>query len=104
MRPRQHGVTLMEIVMTVAIVAILSTLAGPSFAGLLHDAERATTVNAFLQSLLLARSEALTRNGPLSISVEVIHGHAWSPDERRSRRTGDEVRVPVEILRTRRKD
>ena len=53
---------------------------------------------------VLARSEALTRNGPLSISVEVIHGHAWSPDERRSRRTGDEVRVPVEILRTRRKD
>ena len=52
---------------------------------------------------VLARSEALTRNGPLHVSVEVIHGHAWSPAERRSRRAGDEVLVPIDALRTRRK-
>jgi malonyl-CoA O-methyltransferase len=52
---------------------------------------------------VLARSEALTRNGPLQVSVEVIHGHAWSPAERRSRRDGDEVLVPIESLRARRK-
>jgi malonyl-CoA O-methyltransferase len=50
-----------------------------------------------------ARSDALTRNGPLSISVEVIYGHAWSPAERKSRRAGDEVRVPIDALRSRRK-
>ncbi|HEY7642675.1 MAG TPA: malonyl-ACP O-methyltransferase BioC [Steroidobacteraceae bacterium] len=50
------------------------------------------------------RSEALLRNGSLSVSVEVIHGHAWAPAERKSRRAGDEVRVPLEALRTRRKD
>jgi malonyl-CoA O-methyltransferase len=52
---------------------------------------------------VLARSEALTRNGSLSISVEVIHGHAWAPTERKSRRAGDEVLVPIEALRSRRK-
>jgi len=52
---------------------------------------------------LRARSEALTRNGALSISVEVIHGHAWAPDERKSRRRGDEVLVPIETLRPRRR-
>jgi malonyl-CoA O-methyltransferase len=52
---------------------------------------------------VLARSEALTRNGPLSVSVEVIHGHAWAPAQRKSRRAGDEVRVPIDALRTRRK-
>jgi malonyl-CoA O-methyltransferase len=52
---------------------------------------------------VLARSEALTRNGPMSISVEVIHGHAWAPAERKSRRAGDEVRVPIEALRGHRK-
>jgi len=51
-----------------------------------------------------SRSEALVRNGPLRISVEVVHGHAWSVGERRSRRAGDEVLVPFESLRTRRKD
>jgi hypothetical protein len=35
--------------------------------------------------------------------VEVIHGHAWAPAERKSRRAGDEVLVPIEALRARRK-
>ena len=52
---------------------------------------------------LAARSEALARNGPLSISVEVIHGHAWA-GERRARRGNDEVLVPLAALRSRRKD
>jgi malonyl-CoA O-methyltransferase len=49
------------------------------------------------------RSEAMMRNGSLSISVEVIHGHAWSSGERKSRRAGDEVLVPIDALRSRRK-
>ena len=52
---------------------------------------------------LAARTEALARNGQLSISVEVIHGHAWA-GERKARRSGDEVLVPLEALRSRRKD
>ena len=55
-------------------------------------------------AIVRSRSEALGRNGPLRISVEVIHGHAWSVGERRSRRGGDEVLVPLERLRTHRKD
>jgi hypothetical protein len=38
----------------------------------------------------------------LRISVEVIHGHAWSVGERTSRRVGGEVLVPIERLRSRR--
>jgi malonyl-CoA O-methyltransferase len=49
-----------------------------------------------------SRSAELTRNGPLKVSVEVIHGHAWSVGERKSRRADDEILVPVEALRTRR--
>ena len=55
-------------------------------------------------ALVRSRSEELRRNGPLRISVEVIHGHAWSVGERKPRRAGDEVLVPFERLRTRRKD
>jgi malonyl-CoA O-methyltransferase len=50
-----------------------------------------------------SRSAELVRNGPLRISVEVIHGHAWSVGERKSRRAGDEVVVPLGALLTRRK-
>jgi malonyl-CoA O-methyltransferase len=51
-----------------------------------------------------SRSEALSRNGPLRISVEVVHGHAWAVGERSTRREGGEVLVPIERLRMRRKD
>jgi malonyl-CoA O-methyltransferase len=51
-----------------------------------------------------SRSAELVRNGALRISVEVIHGHAWSVGERKSRRVGDEVLVPFERLRTRHRD
>ncbi len=54
-------------------------------------------------AVVRARSEDLARNGPLRISVEVIHGHAWSVGERKSQRAGDEVLVPIERLRERRK-
>lgn len=55
-------------------------------------------------AVVRGRSEELARNGALRISVEVVHGHAWSADERASRRVGDEVLVPIERLRSRRKD
>jgi malonyl-CoA O-methyltransferase len=55
-------------------------------------------------AVVRSRSEDLSRNGPLRISVEVVHGHAWSVGERQARRAGTEVLVPFERLRTRRKD
>ena len=55
-------------------------------------------------ALVRSRSEELRRNGSLRISVEVVHGHAWSVGERKPRRAGDEVLVPFERLRTRHKD
>jgi malonyl-CoA O-methyltransferase len=55
-------------------------------------------------ALVRSRGEELGRNGPLRISVEVIHGHAWAVGERSARREGGEVLVPFEQLRRRRKD
>jgi malonyl-CoA O-methyltransferase len=55
-------------------------------------------------AVVQSRSEALSRNGPLRISVEVVHGHAWAVGERSPRRADGEVLVPIERLRTRRQD
>jgi malonyl-CoA O-methyltransferase len=48
------------------------------------------------------QSAAARRNGPLSISVEVIHGHAWSIGQPARRQVADEVRVPVQSIPRRR--
>ena len=42
-----RGLTLVELLTTIGVVAILSTLAAPSFANLLSNSERTTTVNRF---------------------------------------------------------
>ncbi len=83
--------------------ALLDELRRSGARNVAHGRPRGLTGRA-RGAAVLARSETLAGNGPLSISVEVIHGHAWSPAERRSRRAGDEVRVPIEALRSRRKD
>jgi malonyl-CoA O-methyltransferase len=50
---------------------------------------------------LKKRGEAACRNGRLSISVEVIHGHTWSAVQDKARRDVDEIRVPVSSIRRR---
>jgi type IV fimbrial biogenesis protein FimT len=59
--PRSHGVTLIELMITLSILAILATLAGPSFTDARYNAQRTAEVNGFLHGLFLARSEAIKR-------------------------------------------
>jgi type IV fimbrial biogenesis protein FimT len=60
-------VTLIELITTVGIVAILSTLAAPSFGNLRQDVERTSSVNTFVHALFLARSESIKRSQVVSI-------------------------------------
>ncbi len=55
------GVTLLELMIVLSIIAVLGTLAVPSFSNLMHDSGRTAAVNSFVHSLYLARSEAIKR-------------------------------------------
>lgn len=61
------GVTLLELLISMSVVAILGALAAPSFFGLLHDASRTAAVNDFFHALFLARSEAVRRGRVVSV-------------------------------------
>lgn len=61
------GVTLLELMISVAILAIVSTIAVPGFSSLRHNAERTTAVNNFIHALYLARSEAIKRGAVVSL-------------------------------------
>jgi type IV fimbrial biogenesis protein FimT len=61
------GFTLVELMIAIAIVVILSTLAVPSFARLQRDNARTAAVNEFFHSLFLARSEAVKRGLVVSV-------------------------------------
>ena len=62
-----NGFTLIELMITVAIVAVLIGLAAPSFVQTLKQNRLQMESEDFFVSLILARSEALKRNQPVAV-------------------------------------
>jgi type IV fimbrial biogenesis protein FimT len=61
------GVSLLELVMAVALLAILLGIGAPAFGDLRMDAQRTAAVNDLVGSIHLARSEAIKRGGVVSL-------------------------------------
>ena len=70
MKVRLLGLTLIEVMVAVAISAILATLAAPSFTGLLARRELAGIANQLSTDIYYARSEAVARNLNVTVAVE----------------------------------
>lgn len=58
---RNTGFTLMELIVTMALAAVLLTLGMPIFQEVIRSNRLATTVNKFVGALQLARSESIKR-------------------------------------------
>jgi len=78
---RSNGFTLIELMVTIAVLAILAVIAFPSFQGVLRSNRTATTTNELMASLALARSEALknTRGAGVCASSDgtSCNGDTW---------------------------
>lgn len=75
---RSTGFTLIELMVTVAVVAVFASLAGPSFRQLIATQRVRSGVSALSESLWLARSEALKRNASVSFTVTNGVAQPWS--------------------------
>lgn len=66
-RAQVQGVTLVELVVTMAVMAILVGLAAPSFTRMLASDRLSTQTNELVMSLNTARSEAIKRGLPTTL-------------------------------------
>lgn len=58
---RYHGFTLIELVVTVAVLAIIVAMAAPSFTSMINSNRLATNTNELVASVQLAKMESLRR-------------------------------------------
>jgi type IV fimbrial biogenesis protein FimT len=64
---RESGYTLVELVVGLGVMAVLTAWGVPSFGHFSRNAARSSEVNQFIQAVYLARSEAIKRNGVVSL-------------------------------------
>ncbi len=74
MKNRISGFTLIEMMVTLAVLAILVTVAIPNYQAFVLNSRMTAQANDFLASLQLARSEAIKRNASVTMSAK---GDGW---------------------------
>lgn len=74
---RQHGFTAIELMVVVAIVAVLAALAGPSFAPLIERWRVRDAAEGLTSTLYYARSEAIKRGGGIAIDATGGWDQGW---------------------------
>ena len=74
---RAFGFTLIELMVTIAIAAILLTVAVPSFTTYLRNAELTSASNNLIATINTARGEAMKRNRRTMV-VPTSNGTDWT--------------------------
>jgi type IV fimbrial biogenesis protein FimT len=82
-KQRSRGVTLIEMMVTLAVAAILLAAAVPSFTSLIQNNRAATQVNEFVTAVHAARGEAIKRGMPVTLCAsnnqqQCNAGSSWS--------------------------
>jgi type IV fimbrial biogenesis protein FimT len=73
----QAGFSLVELMIVIAVVAIMAGIAAPSFQDMLASQRLSAATSALNESLWLARSEAIKRNTAVSFEFDDI-ADGWS--------------------------
>lgn len=97
---QSQGFTLIELIITLAVTAILAALAAPSFNDLIRSTRVDAATNQFLESVQTARSYAVKTNSRITMSTNQGWDDGWSihrdPNHNGQRDAGETVLVDFE--------
>ncbi|HEX7029970.1 MAG TPA: GspH/FimT family pseudopilin [Gammaproteobacteria bacterium] len=65
----QNGFTLLEMLITILVISIVASITVPAMGDLVRDNRLTTSVNDFIASVTLARSEAIKRSAPVTVCI-----------------------------------
>ncbi|MDO5610329.1 MAG: GspH/FimT family pseudopilin [Pseudomonadota bacterium] len=104
---KQGGFTLVELMVTIAVLAIISTIAYPSFTSIINSNRLTSAANEVLASAQLARSEAVRLNQtvvlcPANAALSACDGNDWQNwlllDQAGAVLRSWQVKPPVQII------
>ena len=75
---QQAGFSLLELMITMAIVSILAMVAAPSFKSMLENNRTLTLANQLISAFNYARSESVKRRQPVTVCARNSAGNACS--------------------------
>jgi type IV fimbrial biogenesis protein FimT len=77
----QRGITMMEVMVSVAVIAIAMAIGAPALSAWMQNVQVRTTAESVLTGLQLARAEAVRRNTAVRFNLTDANGTAvWSID------------------------
>ena len=77
MRSTARGFSLIELMVVVAITAIMAGLAAPSFKSFISGQRAKTAASDFVMAAIFARSEAIKRNANVTITPATSGASGW---------------------------
>lgn len=77
MRSRSRGFTLIELLVVVALAAILAGIGAPSFSSFIAGQRVKTAAGDFSMAAVFARSEAIKRNGDVTLTAASGGAGGW---------------------------
>ncbi len=74
---KENGITLVELLITIGIIAIVAAVSAPAFSHIIDKQRLQGAADSFYADLQLTRSEAIKRHAPITLSVTLAEDKSW---------------------------